>query len=297
MSKFEGTVEEIIFRNEANGWTVVSFRMDGSGRLSAVGILPFLSAGEHVIFDGELVEHRDYGQQIKVASYELARPETKSGVEKYLGSGLIKGVGPRTAKLIVKHFGVNTLDVLESEPHRLTEIPGIGPKKAAMISESFAMQNEMRTTLIFLQGAGLTPAMAMKVYKAYGDQSETVLRKNPYRLADEIDGVGFHTADRIAQGLGFTSETPARLMSGVQYVLSEAVNRMGHMFLPMDELLQGAGEVLGVAPELVDHTVRSLLVDKKLAEEEINAVRVVYLPRLKKVEEETAEELLKAIQY
>ena len=279
MPKFEGTVEEIVFRNDANGWTVASFRLDGSGRTSAVGILPFLSAGEHVILDGELVEHRDYGEQIKVSSYEIARPETKSGVEKYLGSGLIKGVGPATAKLIVKHFGVDTLDVLESEPHRLTEIPGIGPKKAAMIAESFAMQNEMRATLIFLQGAGLTPAMAMKVYKAYGDQSEAVLRKNPYRLADEIDGVGFQTADHIARGMGFTPETPQRLMSGVRYVLSEAVNRMGHMYLPMEELLAQAVEVLGVGNDLVEHTVRSLLVSGELIEEAVEGDRAVYLPK------------------
>ena len=292
MSKFEGTVEEIIFRNEANGWTVASFRLDGSGRTSAVGILPFLAAGEHVILDGELVEHRDYGEQIKVTGYEISRPETKSGVEKYLGSGLIKGVGPATAKLIVKHFGVNTLDVLEGEPHRLTEIPGIGRKKAAMISESFAQQNEMRTTLIFLQGAGLTPAMALKVYRAFGDQSEAVLRKNPYRLADEIEGVGFATADRIARGMGFTLENPDRLRSGVQYVLTEAVNRMGHMFLPLDMLLQKAGEVLGVGDELAEHTVRSLLVDKKLIEDEADGMRAVYLPRLYKVEQETAQLLM-----
>ena len=220
MSKFEGTVEDIVFRNDANGWTVASFRIDGSERTSAVGILPFLNAGEHVILEGELTEHRDYGEQIKVTSYEILRPETKSGVEKYLGSGLIKGVGPATAKLIVKHFGADTLDIMESEPHRLTEIPGIGPKKAAMISESFAMQNEMRATLIFLQGAGLTPSLAMKVYKAYGDQSQAVMKKNPYRLADEIDGVGFRTADQIARGMGFQPETPARLESGVRYALS-----------------------------------------------------------------------------
>ena len=293
MPKFEVTVEEIVFRNDANGWTVASFRLDGSGRTSAVGILPFLSAGEHVILDGELVEHRDYGEQIKVSSYEIARPETNSGVEKYLGSGLIKGVGPATAKLIVKHFGVDTLDVLESEPHRLTEIPGIGPKKAAMIAESFAMQNEMRATLIFLQGAGLTPAMAMKVYKAYGDQSEAVLRKNPYRLADEIDGVGFQTADHIARGMGFTPETPQRLMSGVRYVLSEAVNRMGHMYLPMEELLAQAVEVLGVGNDLVEHTVRSLLVSGELIEEAVEGDRAVYLPKLHQVEMETAQLLLR----
>ena len=292
MSKFEGTVEEIIFRNEANGWTVASFRLDGSGRTSAVGVLPFLAAGEHVILDGELVEHRDYGEQIRVDSYELSRPETKSGVEKYLGSGLIKGVGPATAKLIVKHFGVNTLDVLEAEPHRLTEIPGIGPKKAAMIAESFAEQNGARAALIFLQGAGLTPSMAMKVYRAFGNQSEAVLRRNPYRLADEIEGVGFQTADRIAQGMGFTPETPARLMSGVQYVLSEAVGRMGHMYLPMEELLARAGEVLGVPSDLVEHTVRTLLVEEKLVEDDVDGARAVYLPRLYQVECEAANLLL-----
>ena len=292
MPKFEGTVEEIIFRNEANGWTVASFRVDGSGRTSAVGILPFLSAGEHVILDGELTEHRDYGEQIKVSSYEVSRPDTKSGVEKYLGSGLIKGIGPRTAKVIVKHFGVDTLDIMETQPHRLTEIPGIGPKKAAMIMESFTQQNEMRTTLIFLQGAGLTPAMALKVYKAFGDQSETVLKKNPYRLADEIDGVGFTTADRIARGMGFTPENPERLKSGVQYVLSEAVGRMGHMYLPADELMKNAGEILGVDAHLVEHTVRSLLVEKKLTGEDVDGVQAVYLPKLHKVERETAQLLI-----
>ena len=292
MSKFEGTVEEIVYRNDANGWTVASFRIDGSGRTSAVGILPFLNAGERVILDGEITEHRDYGEQIKVNSYEILRPETKSGVEKYLGSGLIKGIGPRTAKLIVQHFGVDTLDVMEAEPHRLTEIPGIGPKKAAMIAESFAMQNGMRATLIFLQGAGLTPALAMKVYKAYGDQSEAVLKKNPYRLADEIEGVGFRTADQIAQGMGFRAEAQARLESGVRYVLGEAVNRMGHMYLPAEELAQQAAGVLGVDISMVEHTVKSLLVEGKLTEEEIEGERAVYLPKYYKVEKDTAELLM-----
>ena len=292
MSKFEGTVEEIVFRNDSNGWTVISFRLDGSGRISAVGVLPFLSPGEHVILDGELVEHRDYGEQIRVDSYELTRPETRSGVEKYLGSGLIKGVGPRTAKVIVKHFGSETLDVLESEPHRLTEIPGIGPKKARQIAESFAEQNETRLTLIFLQGAGLSPAMSMKVYKAYGAQSEAVLKKNPYRLADEIDGVGFQTADRIAREMGFGPESKERLRSGVQYVLNEAVSRMGHMYLPVEELIDSAARVLGVERELAEHTVRELILERRLVEDAVDGMRVAYLPRLYQVECEVANLLL-----
>jgi len=292
MPKFEGTIEEIVFRNDTNGWTVASFRLDGSGRTTAVGILPFLSAGEHVILDGELTEHRDYGEQIKVSSYELARPETKSGVEKYLGSGMIKGVGPATAKLIVKHFGTETLDILESQPHRLTEIPGIGPKRAAQISESFDMQNEMRMTLIFLQNSGLSPSLSLKVYRAYGDQSERVLKSNPYRLADEIDGVGFRTADQIAQGMGFAVNSPARLMSGVRYVLSEAVNKTGHMYLPYDVLAQSAAEILGVELELAEHTLKSLLLEDKLRADRVGEDDAVYLPRLYQVECETANLLL-----
>ncbi|MBQ3575583.1 MAG: ATP-dependent RecD-like DNA helicase [Clostridia bacterium] len=292
MSKFRGSVEDIVFRNEANGWTVINFKVEGSGQISAVGILPFISAGEQVILDGEITEHRDYGEQIKVSSYEILRPETKSGVEKYLGSGLIKGIGPATAKLIVKHFGVNTLDILEETPQRLQEIPGIGPKKAAMIAESFAMQNGMRTTLIFLQGAGLTPQMSLKVYRAFGDQSEAVLKKNPYRLADEIEGVGFETADKIARSMGFAADNPYRLISGVQYVLSSAVNRMGHMYLPLETLHQQAGEVLNVESDLVELTVNTMLINDFLISDEIAGEKAVYLPRYYQLECETANSLL-----
>lgn len=292
MSKFEGSVEDVVFRNEANGWTVVNFKMERSGRISAVGILPFLSAGEHVVLDGEIIEHRDYGRQIKVNSYELLRPETKSGVEKYLGSGLIKGVGPATAKLIVRHFGVNTLDILEESPQRLQEIPGIGPKKAAMIAESFAMQNGMRSTLIYLQGTGLTPQLSLKVYRVFGDQSESVLKKNPYRLADEIDGVGFETADKIARSMGFLPNNPHRLVSGVQYVLTGAVNRMGHMYLPMETLIRQAADILCVADELVETTVRSMLLNDLLIAEQVESEAAVYLPRYYRLECETANRLL-----
>lgn len=292
MPKFEGTVEEIVFRNDQNGWTVAAFRLDGSGRTSAVGILPFLAPGEHVILDGELVQHREYGEQIRVHSYETSRPATRSAVEKYLGSGLIKGLGPATARNIVEHFGVEALDILESQPQRLTELSGIGPKKAAIIAESFAMQNEMRGTLIFLQGVGLTPALAVKVYKAFGDQSEVVLRRNPYRLADEIEGIGFQTADRIAQSMGFVPETPERLISGIQFVLSEASASMGHVFLPEDALIQRAAAMLGVGADLVAHTLECMLMETRLVREELDGTQAVYLSGLHRVECETARLLL-----
>lgn len=293
MSKFEGTVEDIIFRNEQNGWTVASVRLDGSGRTSAVGVMPFLSAGEHAIFDGELVEHRDYGEQIRVASYETTRPETKSAVEKYLGSGLIRGIGPATAKLLVRHFGARALDVLESEPERLTEVDGIGRKRAAMIAESFAEQNGMRNTLMFLQGYGLTPALSTKIYHAYGDMTERVLRANPYRLVDEIEGVGFRTADAIANSLGFSRESEFRLRSGVQYVLSEAVSGMGHTYLPETQLCQKAQQVLSADPQTVGNALRGLIVDGALVAEQVDGERAVYLPRLYEAERDVAKLLLR----
>ena len=274
MSKFEGTVEDIVYRNDQNGWTVASVKLDGDRRrISAVGIMPFLSTGEHAIFDGDLTEHREYGKQIKVASYEATRPETKSGVERFLASGLIRGVGPATAKLIVEYFGARALDVLESEPQRLTEVDGIGPKRAAMIAESFAAQNGMRNTLIFLQNYGLSAGLSMKVYKAYGDMTESVLRANPYRLVDEINGVGFHTADEIAMSLGFGRESEFRLRSGVKYVLSEAANSAGHVYLPRASLVGASARILSAEPELVEAVVKGLVLDGELVAEAVGGGR------------------------
>ena len=296
MSKFEGIVDSIVFRNDVNGWTVASIRLDGSrGSISAVGVMPFLSAGEHAIFDGELTEHRDYGQQIKVISYETTRPETKSGVEKFLGSGLVKGVGPATAKLIVQYFGAKALDVLEAEPDRLTEVPGIGPKRAAMIAESFAQQNGMRNTLIFLQDYGLSPALSMKVYRAFGDMTEKVLRSNPYRLVDEIPGVGFRTADEIAMSMGFGRESSFRLRSGIKYVLNEAAAGMGHVYLPMEPLAQEACRVLNAERALVDRELTALILEDQLIAEKVGEDDAVYLPRFHRAECETARLLLRQL--
>ncbi len=292
MSKFEGTVEEIVFRNDQNGWTVASVRLDGSGRTSAVGVMPFLSAGEHAIFDGELVEHREYGEQIRVSGYETTRPETKSAVEKYLASGLIKGVGPATARLIVGRFGARALDILESEPERLTEIDGIGPKRARQIAEAFEEQNAMRGTLLFLQGYGLSPALSMKIVKTYGEAAEQGLRANPYRLVDEVDGVGFKTADAIAASLGFAKESEFRLCSGIRYVLSEAANGMGHMYLPEGELIAQAGRVLGASEETTARALKVLLTRRALVLEEVGDERAVYLPNLLDAERDTAKLLL-----
>ncbi|MEE1199668.1 MAG: ATP-dependent RecD-like DNA helicase [Christensenellales bacterium] len=292
MSKFEGTVEDIVFRNVQNGWTVASVRLEGSGRIAAVGVMPFLSVGERAVFDGEKVEHRDYGTQIRVASYESFRPETRSAVEKYLASGLVRGIGPATAKRIVEHFGAKALDVLETTPERLTEIDGIGKKRMAMIAESFALQNEMRSTLIFMQKYGFSSSLSVKIYRAYGKMTEQILRTNPYRLVDEIEGVGFKTADAIATEMGFGRESRFRLRSGILYVLNEAVNGLGHMYLPEGMLLEQACRMLEVDADRVEHVMKELLIRGELIGENIQGERVVYLPRGYEAERETAQRLI-----
>ena len=176
MAEFEVVVEEIVFRNDQNGFTVASVKPDGSRKISAVGIMPFLAAGERVSLVGEMVEHREYGAQIKVESYTALMPDNQSDIEKYLASGIIKGVGPATSKLIVRHFGEQTLDVLEAHPEWLTEVPGIGPKRAKLIGESFAENVGMRRTMMFLQGLGLSPNMAGKVCSRFGEMTEAVIK-------------------------------------------------------------------------------------------------------------------------
>lgn len=290
--KLEGMIEDIVFRNDDNGWTVTTFKPDSSGRMTAVGILPFLKTGDRVELEGEMTEHKEYGPQLKVIGYELKRPETASAIEKYLASGVIKGIGPATAKMIVRKYGKDALDILENSPHRLTELPGIGPKKAAMIAESFSEQNESRTTMIFLQNLGLSAALAMKTLCTFGEQCESIIRRDPYRLANEIEGIGFKTADEIAMNMGFSVNSPERLASGVNYVLNEAVSRMGHMYLPFDELARMSVETLGISREAAEINIRQLVHKERLIMEKIGEVSAIYLPGLNRAERKTAELLL-----
>ena len=289
MAEFEVVVEEIVFRNEQNGFTVASVKPEGSRKISAVGIMPFLAVGERVVFTGEMVEHREYGAQIKVESYTALMPEKQSDIEKYLASGIIKGVGPATSKLIVKHFGEQTLDVLEAHPEWLTEIPGIGPKRAKLIGESFAENVGMRRTMMFLQGLGLSPTMADKVCSKFGEMTEAVIKANPYRLADEIEGIGFRTADQIALGLGYGRESRIRLLSGIRYVLNEAVGGEGHVYLPYDRLVDESCNILSSGEEPVLNAMAELIVNKQLIRQEIDGETAIYLPRLFDAECEVAQ--------
>ena len=295
MARFEGVVEKISYRNDENGFTVAQVKLESGERLAAVGAMPMLLAGERAAFEGELVEHREYGRQIRVSWVESIRPESLDGIEKYLASGMIRGVGPATARLIVESFGPRTLDVLESEPQRLTEVPGIGEKRAAMIAASFLEHNQMRGAMMFLQKYGLTPAMAARVYRAYGERTESVARENPYRLADEVEGVGFKTADRMALAMGFSLSSEFRLQSGLRYALNEAANASGHMYLPLTILVERARQMLGADEDLIDNALRALILSGGLEAEDIDGETAVYLPWYHEAETDAAFRLTRLL--
>lgn len=295
MEEFEAVVEETVFRNEENGYSVLQVRV-GRTRTSAVGVLPALGVGERLKIRGEWVEHSVYGRQIKVASCEVVQPTTLDGIEKYLASGLVHGVGPATARQLVQHFGEQTLDVLAQEPERLTELSGIGPKRAAMIAESYREQVQQRDAMMFLQRYGVGPSLAVKIFKTYGERAQELIRQNPYRLIQDVPGVGFKTADRIAASLGIEKSSEYRLNAGVIYALEEAGAGSGHTYLPRPTLLERAARLLEAAPEQLEETIDALILSRGLVARELDtdegAVVAVYLPAYYSAESEVARRLL-----
>jgi exodeoxyribonuclease V alpha subunit len=294
MHEVEGFIDSIVFRNENNGYSVLSIKT-GNRQVSAVGIAPSFSEGERVLITGEWAEHPDYGRQIKIASIESVRPTTLHGIERYLGSGVIRGVGPATAKLIVSRFGKDALDILDADPERLTQIDGIGPKRARMIYASYAAQREMRQTMVFMQSYGLSPLMAMKVYKVFGDRAQAVLRADPYLLVEKVDGIGFKLADRIAYSLGIERESEHRLTCGLQYAMDEAVAAEGHMYLPEDVLLARAQRLLAVDVSLISVALKKLVLLGLLVGTQLEGETVYYERRLYDAECEVASRLKRLV--
>ena len=214
MDEIEGIVEEIIFRNEENGYTVLTIGKGGAEQ-TVIGTLPFLKQGERVRVLGTWTTHPTFGRQLKAASYETIEPTRAEEIERYLASGVIKGVGEMTAKAIVEAFGDETLEVLANAPERLREIEGIGPKRAAIIAENYAQQQETREVMLFLQKYQIPPSLCMRILKAYGGNAVTVLKANPYQLIRDVPGVGFRTADRIALSMGVNPQDSHRLRAGL----------------------------------------------------------------------------------
>ncbi|TDT62416.1 ATP-dependent RecD-like DNA helicase [Fonticella tunisiensis] len=275
MVEIEGTVEHIVFRNEENGYTVAKIKYN-KDLISVVGYMPFLNEGQRVKIQGEWTLHQTFGQQIKVESCEEIMPATVEGVEKYLASGLIPGIGPVTARKIVEKFGVDALDIMEMNPERLTEVEGIGEKKAAKIAEAFQEQRELRQVMVFLQSYGITATYAIKIYKKYGQNTIKTVKENPYRLCDDISGIGFKTADKIARNLGVDPSSLSRVMAGIKYVLNLSTSN-GHVYLPRLMLLDECARLLNVPPDLVEDALISLSASKQVVIEQVDGEQVVYL--------------------
>ena len=298
MEKLEAGILGTVFRNEENGWTVLTVRA-GRNEVTVVGTLPELSPGEQAVFTGEWTEHRSYGRQFKCVSCEIQTPTTLLGIERYLGSGIIRGIGPATASLIVSRFGEETLTVLSEHPERLTEIPGIGPKRMVMISESYQEHQGARQAMIFLQSYGIPAALAVRIGKFYGDRTPEIVRQDPYRLCDDLEGVGFRTADRIGIALGVAPDSDSRIRCAMKYVLREAAASAGHVYLPEEELCRASASLLQVSRELCARALTSLLLSSALiAEEGEEGGRRIYLPAFWRAEQEVAlriRELLCAV--
>ncbi len=295
MELIEAFADETVFRNDENGYTVLVVKC-GRTRVSAVGILPPINNGEKLKITGEWVEHPVYGKQIKVHSVEIEQPTTLSGIEKYLSSGMIRGIGPATAKLLIKHFGEDTLDILFARPDRLLEVPGIGAKRAQMIQESYAEQAQQREAMIFLQSYGVTPALAVKIFKRYGENVKQVIRQNPYRLVEDVEGIGFKSADKIAASLGIERDSEYRLSAGIKYMLQEATGSAGHCYLPREMLVSASQQLLGNDVEAIERVLDTLILSRQVTAqilplEEGAEVNAVYLPKIHRAEIDVARRL------
>ncbi|MEU2558741.1 ATP-dependent RecD-like DNA helicase [Streptomyces longispororuber] len=252
MAVIEGVLERITYANEENGYTVA--RVDtgrGAGDLlTVVGSLLGAQVGESLRMEGHWGSHPQYGKQFTVENYTTVLPATIQGIRRYLGSGLIKGIGPVMADRITTHFGLDTLDVIEHEPKRLVEVPGLGPKRTKRIADAWEEQKAIKEVMVFLQGVGVSTSIAVRIYKKYGDASISVVKNEPYRLAADVWGIGFLTADRIAQSVGIPHDSPDRVKAGLQYALSQSTDQ-GNCYLPEERLIADAVKLLQVDTGLV----------------------------------------------
>jgi exodeoxyribonuclease V alpha subunit len=276
----EGILERIVYCNEENAWSVVRLAVQGRRDLvTAVGNLLGVQPGESLRLLGGWVNDRKYGRQFRVQTYHTTQPATLVGVEKYLGSGLIRGIGKEMAARIVKHFEMDALEVIENRPERLTEVDGIGPVRSSRIREAWAEQREIKAVMIFLQSHGVTTTYAVKIYTKYGQRAIAVVKENPYRLAVDIFGIGFKTADKIAEKLGIAPNSPRRAEAGVLHVLHELSDE-GHVFCPREELVERAVSVLEIETSVVEKAVSDLAAGGMLAIEPLARDEAVYLKSL-----------------
>ncbi len=270
----KGYVEHIVFRNADNGYTVFQLIADGE-EMTCVGSFPMISEGELIEVSGTMKTHPLYGGQLQVDRYELLAPEDEAAMERYLGSGAIKGIGVALAARIVRRFHGDTFRIIEEEPERLAEVKGISERKAREISEQMEEKKELRQTMMFLAQYGVSASLSVKLYRQYGAKTVQTVRENPYRLADDIDGVGFRTADELAARIGIHTNSDYRIRSGLLYVLQQAAGE-GHTCLPREQLLRRAAELLGVEEEDLTTQMMNLGIEGKLVIKEQDAQTLVF---------------------
>ncbi|MCX0414785.1 SF1B family DNA helicase RecD2 [Clostridium perfringens] len=268
MEALNGIVESIVFKSSDTGYTVIKFRENNIIH-TAVGVLPHVKEGQNLKITGSWVNHSQFGKQFKVEECEEILPTSKDGIEKYLSSGIIQGIGPVTAKKIVNKFGEDTLNILDNNIERLKEIEGIGKKKLETIIESYREQRELKNITIFLQTHGLSVNQCLKIYKKYGAGSVDTVKNNPYILCDEISGIGFKTSDKIARSLGIEIDSSFRIQSGIRYVINEFCAN-GHTFMPKDELIKEASNVLTVSGDIIEENIKNAALDRKIKLEKVN---------------------------
>lgn len=275
MALIEGMIESIIYRNDANGYTVCEMT-HGMETVTLVGYMPFTNEGEFMRATGTWTSHPDYGEQFKVETYENIMPRTADAIEKYLASGVIKGIGPATAKKIVEKFGEDSIDVIQFYPLKLSSIKGITAEKAKQVGQVFESQRELMDIVIFLQKFGMGPSYSTKIYKAFGSGAIEQIKRNPYRLSDEIFGIGFKTSDRIAMTLGIDPYSKFRISSAIKYVLSKAAEA-GHTYLPKENLTESTCGLLEVDSSNIDDALESLQLDRAVNIEKEGHAANVYL--------------------
>ncbi len=301
LATLEAVLERITYANEETGYTVarVATRGGGSDLLTVVGALLGAQPGESLRMQGVWKSHPQYGRQFEVRGYTTVLPATIQGIRRYLGSGLIKSIGPKMAERIVDRFDADTLRVIEEEPARLIEVPGLGPKRTALIGRAWEEQKAIKEVMLFLQGVGVSTSLAVRIYKTYKDASISVVKNEPYKLAGDVWGIGFKTADKIAQSMGIPHDSPERVKAGLQFTLSEASDE-GHCYLPEAELIAKATEILGVDVALAEACLEELSGEEGIVMESLTGadgedVTAVYLVPFHRAEVSLANGLLRLL--
>lgn len=290
MNLEEGRVIDIIFQNEENGYTVAEVE-NNKDIFTIVGIIPYINIGINLRLKGEWVIHPQFGQQFKVEFSEEIMPDTAAGIEKYLSSGFIKGIGPSTAKKIVEKFGTDTFNILDNHIEKLMEIEGIGEKKIGVIYDSYLKEREIKNIMIFLQTYGITPNQCLKIYKRFGADAINKLKDNPYILTEEISGIGFKTADKIARNLNIEPTSPYRIKSGLNYVINQFCG-VGNTYIPLEILTEEAEKLLEVSQQHIEENIYEAVVEGRLKIEEIKGMNCAYTPYFYNAEVYTAGKLL-----